>query len=98
MLMSRDSRPIWRAARGSFPDLPPCPPDLSEPEYARLVFDRDCHVSSPKHLTINLMLNKDIVMSCPAYGESGLGPKITAVSSLSCKFVSPFPYRLRDFV
>jgi len=44
-LMSADSRPVWRVARNFFPGLPDCPPDLSEPEYARLLFETDtCHV------------------------------------------------------
>ena len=47
MLMSRNSRPIWRTARSYYPDLPDCPPDLSEPQYARLLFERDCHVRFP---------------------------------------------------
>jgi len=44
ILMSRHSRLIWRTARTYYPGLPGCPADLSEPEYARLVFERDCHV------------------------------------------------------
>ena len=42
---SKLSRRIWIAARANVEGLPDCPPDLSEPEYAFLVFDRDtCHV------------------------------------------------------
>ncbi|KAL5490579.1 hypothetical protein ACEPAI_5412 [Sanghuangporus weigelae] len=39
LLMSRDSKPVWRAARENV-GLPECPEDLSEPQYADLVFGR----------------------------------------------------------
>ncbi|GJJ14547.1 hypothetical protein Clacol_008812 [Clathrus columnatus] len=44
ILMSRGSKPIWRAARATHSELPECPPDMSEPEYARLLFLKECHV------------------------------------------------------
>ncbi|KIJ25105.1 hypothetical protein M422DRAFT_56126 [Sphaerobolus stellatus SS14] len=48
-LMSRDSRGIWRVARSAMKGIPECPPDLSEAEYARLLFETDvCHVSMPE--------------------------------------------------
>ncbi|KAG8934732.1 hypothetical protein FRC01_000778 [Tulasnella sp. 417] len=40
--MSKNSRKIWEDARASIPDLPERPPDLSEPEYASLMFDVGC--------------------------------------------------------
>ncbi|KAJ3864161.1 hypothetical protein EV359DRAFT_7354, partial [Lentinula novae-zelandiae] len=43
-LMSRSNAIVWRAARSNVPDLPPLPSDLSEPEYANLVFASYCHV------------------------------------------------------
>ncbi|RDX46883.1 hypothetical protein OH76DRAFT_1485154 [Lentinus brumalis] len=42
-LMSRDSAPFWRAARKQVDGLPDCPPFLSEPAYANLVFFTHCH-------------------------------------------------------
>ncbi|KZO97156.1 hypothetical protein CALVIDRAFT_597868 [Calocera viscosa TUFC12733] len=41
-LMSRSSTRVWRAARGTIPGLPDCPEDVSEPQYAKLLFERDC--------------------------------------------------------
>ncbi|KAI0341464.1 hypothetical protein BDW22DRAFT_1359036 [Trametopsis cervina] len=41
--MSRGSIQCWKEARLSVPGLPPCPPDLSEPQYANLMFDTRCH-------------------------------------------------------
>ena len=32
---------MWRAARASI-EMPDCPPDLSEPQYASLVLEKDC--------------------------------------------------------
>ena len=42
--MSRDSRKIWTTALGRAFELPPCPPDMSEPLYAALVFGHHCFV------------------------------------------------------
>ncbi|EMD36275.1 hypothetical protein CERSUDRAFT_124209 [Gelatoporia subvermispora B] len=42
MLMSKTARMVWRAALYNIPDLPPCAPDLAEPRYAALVFDKIC--------------------------------------------------------
>ncbi|KAG9008730.1 hypothetical protein FRB95_000410 [Tulasnella sp. JGI-2019a] len=44
ILISDSSKPIWRAARASIQDLPDCPQDLSEPQYARLMFEGECYV------------------------------------------------------
>lgn len=43
--MNPSSRPIWVRARKNVPDLPDTPSDLSEPSYARLLFDTRCEVS-----------------------------------------------------
>jgi hypothetical protein len=45
VLMSRiTSNHIWKASRANIDGLPACPSDLSEPQYARLVFDNSCYV------------------------------------------------------
>ncbi|KAJ7750403.1 hypothetical protein DFH07DRAFT_961369 [Mycena maculata] len=41
-LMSKDNAFLWRASR-TLVALPPCPPDLSEPQYAYLAFVPRCH-------------------------------------------------------
>ncbi|GJE90741.1 F-box protein [Phanerochaete sordida] len=43
MLLHRSSITIWQAARNNVPGLPDCPPELSEPAYANLVFTSNCH-------------------------------------------------------
>ncbi|KAI0713465.1 hypothetical protein C8Q76DRAFT_843566 [Earliella scabrosa] len=46
-LMSKKSRGVWIEARKRVePPLPDCPDDLSEPQYASLVFERSCIVST----------------------------------------------------
>ena len=44
LLMSKTSARVWIAARRML-NMPECPPDLSEPQYASLVFERICFVS-----------------------------------------------------
>ncbi|KAI0362438.1 hypothetical protein OH77DRAFT_1416699 [Trametes cingulata] len=43
ILMHRSAITIWRNARQNVEDLPDCPPDLTEPAYANLLFDHHCH-------------------------------------------------------
>ncbi|KAI0744136.1 hypothetical protein C8Q80DRAFT_881284 [Daedaleopsis nitida] len=43
LLMSRNSASFWKAARQQVAGLPECPPYLSEPAYANLVFSTHCH-------------------------------------------------------
>ncbi|KAI0797802.1 hypothetical protein C8Q75DRAFT_801719 [Abortiporus biennis] len=42
-LLSKNSIGIWRSARGNIEGLPDCPPYLSEPAYANLLFSPHCH-------------------------------------------------------
>ncbi|KAF8597363.1 hypothetical protein BDV93DRAFT_453056, partial [Ceratobasidium sp. AG-I] len=44
MFMSRSSINTWRSAFGNVPGLPPCPPELCEPQYASLLFSKSCSV------------------------------------------------------
>ncbi|KAH9952089.1 hypothetical protein B0H21DRAFT_13030 [Amylocystis lapponica] len=43
ILMRRSALSIWREARAHVDGLPDCPADLSEPQYANLLFDPHCH-------------------------------------------------------
>ncbi|KAF8229552.1 hypothetical protein L208DRAFT_1439173, partial [Tricholoma matsutake] len=53
-LMSRSSESIWRLARERLEDMPDCPSDMSEPEYANLMFSTHCHycIAPRVHLVI----------------------------------------------
>ena len=46
ILMHKSSRFLWEAALRQVEDLPPCPADLTEPEYTNLIFYTRCHVST----------------------------------------------------
>lgn len=37
----------WAEARANVPDLPDCPPDLTEAQYASLMFETVCYVRCP---------------------------------------------------
>ncbi|OJA13349.1 hypothetical protein AZE42_04511 [Rhizopogon vesiculosus] len=43
LLLQRSSAAAWKVARLQVDDLPDCPPDMSEPQYANLVFYPHCH-------------------------------------------------------
>ncbi|KAG8784599.1 hypothetical protein FRC12_018510 [Ceratobasidium sp. 428] len=42
MLLQRSAVQMWRRAESSVPGLPPCPPDMCEPQYAALMFSKHC--------------------------------------------------------
>ncbi|KAI9454591.1 hypothetical protein HD554DRAFT_2031241 [Boletus coccyginus] len=44
LLMDKASEFVWKTARGQVRGLPDCPADMTEPEYANLVFYSRCHV------------------------------------------------------
>ncbi|KAG9095792.1 hypothetical protein FRC06_009421 [Ceratobasidium sp. 370] len=44
MLMSRSFVRIWKSAEANVKGLPPCPKELCEPQYAALVFTKNCSV------------------------------------------------------
>lgn len=55
LLMSKRSAPIWRAARDNL-SLPSCPTDLNEPQYAKLLFDTDCHVCYSTYFVASVLV------------------------------------------
>jgi len=42
--MDKASTFVWRTARRQVEELPDCPADMTEPEYANLLFYARCHV------------------------------------------------------
>ncbi|KAJ7897220.1 hypothetical protein B0H14DRAFT_2312791, partial [Mycena olivaceomarginata] len=44
LLMHKSSRSIWRSSLNNVKDLPPCPPNMTEPQWISLVFDHVCQV------------------------------------------------------
>ncbi|KAI6136164.1 hypothetical protein F5141DRAFT_1059395 [Pisolithus sp. B1] len=68
VLMHRSSRCIWIAARNNLPDLPDCPPYMSEPQFANLVFDTHCHEClAPNTRSVDWRLARRICMKCTKY-------------------------------
>ncbi|KAJ3852827.1 hypothetical protein EV368DRAFT_82141 [Lentinula lateritia] len=56
MLMSKASEAICqRAARANVEGLPPCPDDLNEPQYARLLYDAYCYICNHKGRCENVL-------------------------------------------
>ena len=53
--MKKNIISVWRSARANAIGLPACPDDLTEPQYAELVFGQHCHVRALlAHRTFNL--------------------------------------------
>ncbi|KAF7347542.1 F-box domain-containing protein [Mycena venus] len=44
LLMHKSSRPIWRSSLNNVQDMPPCPPNMTEPQWISLAFDSICQV------------------------------------------------------
>ncbi|KAG8983703.1 hypothetical protein FRB90_005826 [Tulasnella sp. 427] len=45
ILMTKESRAIWKRALNAVPGLPPCPNDLNEPQYVWLLFSSECQTT-----------------------------------------------------
>ncbi|KAG9019067.1 hypothetical protein FRB90_006810 [Tulasnella sp. 427] len=45
ILMTKESRPLWKAALDAVPGLPQCPMDLNEPQYVCLMFSNECYAA-----------------------------------------------------
>ncbi|KAG2141345.1 hypothetical protein DEU56DRAFT_734280 [Suillus clintonianus] len=76
LLLQKSSASAWKTARLQVDDLPDCPPDLSEPQYANLAFYPHCHVRralpqmSPPSLT-NMYSRIATELSDLFYGHFG---------------------------
>ncbi|KAF8071871.1 hypothetical protein FPV67DRAFT_1483014 [Lyophyllum atratum] len=57
ILMRRSATSVWKASMYNAYGLPPCPLDLSEPQYVNLAFDEHCHFCLAPNV-------KDIFWSC----------------------------------
>jgi hypothetical protein len=44
LLLNKTFISVWKAALEGVPGLPPCPADMTEPEWSNLVFSPHCHV------------------------------------------------------
>lgn len=48
ILISKDAKTVWRTSRSLIEDLPDCPEDMTEPEYATLMFEIGCQQCDAK--------------------------------------------------
>ncbi|CAE6468254.1 unnamed protein product [Rhizoctonia solani] len=44
MLLNRSAAPVWQRSLSNAPDLPPCPTEMMEPQYAALIFTKNCTI------------------------------------------------------
>ena len=58
VLMSKTSVLVWQRAHEMM-DVPKCPSDLSEPQFAFFLTERMCHVGRSKEVLINVCLTLD---------------------------------------
>lgn len=72
ILMSKSSRHIWKSCLAKVTDIPNCPPDLTEPEFVRLLFTTACYVSAEcqsarKRKRIERLSSQDCGTQCGLY-------------------------------
>ncbi|KAK1231017.1 hypothetical protein PQX77_005878 [Marasmius sp. AFHP31] len=90
LLLSRSTISVWKAARSNVEDLPEIPDDMSEPAYAHLCFDAQCHHCDGKQPAVNVFWHNR-TRSCRACVDNPSNYYIEPVSSA-------YQYGERDFV
>ncbi|KAF9061935.1 hypothetical protein BDP27DRAFT_1271908 [Rhodocollybia butyracea] len=85
--MSRTSEFVWRTARLSIEGLPYLPYDLNEPQYARLLCERNCYVCQRKDCddvlwTLRARVCQRCVASLPLYDRNYLSKQPEAYRDL----------------
>jgi hypothetical protein len=66
LVMAKSARVVWMSSLASIADLPPCPKDMSECAWARLVFEPICHVHML--VIVNGLLYLTLFQICSAAG------------------------------
>ncbi|KAF8141131.1 hypothetical protein EV363DRAFT_1307184 [Boletus edulis] len=64
LLMDKSSTFVWKTARRQVDGLPDCPPDLTEQEYADLVFDAHCHMCGRRVRTVLWYIRRRYCADC----------------------------------
>lgn len=87
--MTRRSGLVWKMAQRNTQKLPDCPPYLSEPAYAELMFGLDCHVSICAHGSFGgLKIPYSIVAVLRISASSGISIFAAAGAvDLFCRFL-----------
>ncbi|KAF8810052.1 hypothetical protein BYT27DRAFT_7186905 [Phlegmacium glaucopus] len=90
ILMSRSSTSVWKHARSQFHDLPDCPDDLSEPQYAELLFGKFCTFCQ-RNLSTNVVIWKARVRCCSKCVSNQFG-------SFTSVYQTLYPRRLLEYI
>ncbi|KAF8435101.1 hypothetical protein L210DRAFT_3551914 [Boletus edulis BED1] len=64
LLMDKSSTFVWKTARRQVDGLPDCPPDLTEQDYADLVFDARCHMCGWSARTVLWSIRRRYCADC----------------------------------
>jgi hypothetical protein len=64
LLMDKSSAFVWKTARCQVNGLPDCPVDLTEPEYANLLFYARCHVCGKYTPTVLWRIRRRYCLDC----------------------------------
>ncbi|KAF8418249.1 hypothetical protein L210DRAFT_3579692 [Boletus edulis BED1] len=64
LLMDKSSTFVWKTARRQVDGLPACPPDLTEQDYADLVFDAHCHMCGRRVRTVLWYIRRRYCADC----------------------------------
>ncbi|KAF8141138.1 hypothetical protein EV363DRAFT_1307202 [Boletus edulis] len=64
LLMDESSTLVWKTARRQVDGLPDCPPDLTEQEYADLLFDAHCHMCRRRVRTVLWYIRRRYCADC----------------------------------
>ncbi|KAI9568846.1 hypothetical protein HD554DRAFT_678596 [Boletus coccyginus] len=68
LLMDKSSTFVWKTARSQVKSLPDCPADLTEPEYANLIFYARCHGCGKYTITILCRVRRRYCPGCRIRG------------------------------
>lgn len=104
LLLQRSSASVWKTARLQVDDLPDCPQDMSEPQYANLAFYPHCHVRRalpkvPQSLLTAMYYRIVTELSDLFYGHFGhdTAPDASVTSWSSWfRLVNPFVYAVHS--
>ncbi|KAJ1302419.1 hypothetical protein OPQ81_002737 [Rhizoctonia solani] len=90
MLLNRSAAPIWQCTLNNVLALPPCPTGMVEPQYAALIFSKNCTICGVQTVTSKPDPYLRVRL-CPSCRDTELVEKSGAFHAMSDSFV---PYTL----
>lgn len=96
--MTRDAKFVWKSALSNVHGFPFCPSDLSEPQFASLAFDEECHVRVESNGFFrpsqpDLLLPRSPVLSCAPCQRCSLELSKTVLQEVCPEMVSHLSIR-----